>query len=448
MADGDPMTSAQSPDDWPTTEEYDRALLNRAQTVSDLDIKNGALLQDKTSPIHLGGGIVCAYKVGDWVVRCFTGKPPADLPERYAAVNAYLAEYTLKTGQRLDFLVPTFWVSPGVRVGGRDWPFVKVAFIHNGTPLGSALSENREDAHFLRALAANWRSMMVKMEQAQIAHGDLDVTNVMVWDAPNGGALQLIDYDAMYAPPLRGRARAEFGHEHFQPAEQSMQGYNAEMDRFSSLVIYLSIMALASDPSMWDACDADETSRLLVGAPDFAKPEISANFSRLQRLRIPDVSKCLAALRTSLEQRRMPPALEDVLAGPDPAMSRPLEPPRPATARRPVRPLGTGGPVIPSQDMLAAKPQLGSYQPVASTSQAGARASAPLSRPLATSLAPAQQARRPGASLAAGWIVVTVIVIAIIALFAVIVASAQNTGGGGGATTFHALIMALMSSCQ
>lgn len=435
------MRAAQAPGGWPTTEEYDRALLNRAQTVYDPDIKNGVLLQDKTSPIHLGGGVVCAYKVDDWVVRCFTGNPPPDLAERYAAITTYIAEYTRQSGHPLDFVVPCVWTPQGIRVAGRDWPFVKVAFVRDGSPLGSVLSEHREDAQLMRGLAAQWRSMVAQLEQAHMAHGDLDVTNVLVWRASHGILLQLIDYDSMYVPALSGRALTEFGHEHFQPVELEMRRFNAEMDRFSSLVIYLSLMALASDPSMWDACDAEETSRLLLGVADFAKPEISANFNRLLRLRVPEVSKCLAALRTSIDQRQMPPALEEVLAGPDPSMSRPLEPPQQVVARRPVAPIGTGGPIIPNQNMLGTTPQLGVFQP-----QAGAGRAAPPSRPIATRppIYAGQVKRRSNGGTV--FVVVLLIFIALVALFALLNASAQPSSGG--TSTFYPLIVALSSWWQ
>src|SRR5437764_7566794 len=114
------MISSRYSGTWPTLREYDKALQNRAATVYDLDIKDGKLERDATGPIHLnigGGKYVCVYRVSNWVVRCFTGRPPSNLYERYRAISKYLDRHIAN----LPFLVPYSWVDRGIYLNGQDW---------------------------------------------------------------------------------------------------------------------------------------------------------------------------------------------------------------------------------------------------------------------------------------------------------------------------------------
>src|SRR5437667_53761 len=92
----------------------------------------------------------------------------------------------------------------------------------------------------LEALRAKWVTLVRHLEAAQVAHGDLQHGNILV----RGGSIQLVDYDGMWVPALRGRKATELGHRAYQHPERSEQDYGQEIDRFSALVIYLSLPAL------------------------------------------------------------------------------------------------------------------------------------------------------------------------------------------------------------
>ena len=58
-------------------------------------------------------------------------------------------------------------------------------------------------------------------------------------------ALRLIDYDGMYVPALAGTRSGEVGLPAYQHPQRIREGtYNAEVDRFSHLVIYTAIRCL------------------------------------------------------------------------------------------------------------------------------------------------------------------------------------------------------------
>src|SRR5205823_2144181 len=107
---------------------------------------------------------------------------------------------------------------PGIRVGGKDLPFVKSEYIEH-IPLGTFLGDTDEsryrDRRLVHNLANQWLTIVTTLELLEIAHGDFDVTNVLVCGTPPNVTLRLIDFDSMYVPTLVGRQLWEQGHENF-----------------------------------------------------------------------------------------------------------------------------------------------------------------------------------------------------------------------------------------
>src|SRR5207247_703335 len=116
------------------------------------------------------------------------------------------------------------------------------------------------------------------------AHGDLHHGNIFL-DAD--GNMTLIDHDSMFVPPLAGLPNSEIGHPNFQhPAyhfPSSPRPFDANMDNFSSIVIYLSLLAVADEPRLWKVFhDAKEENNLIFkGLRDFKHPEKSRLLKRL-----------------------------------------------------------------------------------------------------------------------------------------------------------------------
>lgn len=402
---------------WPSAAEYDQAILNRDQTVYDSDIKQGGLFRDASGPIHLGGGMVCAYRVSNWVVRCLTGSPPADLAERYHAITEHLRMRTETHPEEMDWVVPCTCLEPGIRVAGQDWPLIKVDLVTDGLPLGAFVSEHRDDHDLMNLLAGKWLDLMGRLKLAEIAHGDLDLTNVLVCGEPPEIRLRLIDYDGMYVPALAGRVLTEDGHEHFQPVDRTVRRFNGELDRFSALVIYLSLLALARDPTLWDECQADEGGKLLLGSSDFAEPGISPNIALLERRGTPEVRSCLDALMQSLEGRTMPPPLDLVLATPARA-SRPAAASRPLQAFSPPIPTGKTLVVIPS----AAKSAPGRSSSFFAAGVGPVIWATPAGQPTSSAMLVTRQTRRRRLALIVTWVVTLLVTAgAVAALVAVLV---------------------------
>jgi hypothetical protein len=328
------MALQQNLHDWPTLDEYDTALTDAPTTVHDADIRGAKLLRD-SRPLRMNGQsgkYVSVYKMGDWAVKCFCTnpitpekiiKPPPDISERYQAISDYMYLHR----QRLIFLVPQIWVQRAITINRQAWPFIKANFIQ-APILGEFLAEMRQESFVIAALAKQWFAIIDTLESLHIAHGDLDVTNVLVSGTYPHVALHLVDFDSMYVPALHGREMYEQGHEHFQAPFQ--RHFDAEMDRFSALVIYLSLIALAENPQLWEQCKANEESRLLLSSDDFRGLDNSSAYKVLRtQQNNRELQLCLDELASSIYDARVPRGLSAVLSSPPPERVRTVPRPRP-----------------------------------------------------------------------------------------------------------------------
>jgi hypothetical protein len=305
---------------WPTAKAYDLALLDRATTFTDPAIKQGKLTADASGPIRFNGAgkYVCVYQVSDWFVRCFTETAPPDLRERYRAIAAFVTG----NSNSMPFLLEQTWVEQGVHVGDRVVPFLKVPRVLDSQTLGSFLEEHYQNSALVAEIASAFLAMIQHLERAQVAHGDLDITNILIVDDGKKRTLKLIDYDGMYVPAMSrmGLKPIDFGHVHFQhPRTERLRTFGPQMDRFSAVVLYLSLIAIAASPIVWENCGANDTERLLFNETDYLNFTASGSNSyrvlaKLQN-RNADILKCLYALEQSIASDQMPGSLEQILAG-------------------------------------------------------------------------------------------------------------------------------------
>jgi hypothetical protein len=110
-----------------------------------------------------------------------------------------------------------------------------------------------------------------------VAHGDLQHGNIIV----EHGQLRLVDHDGIFVPKMEGWTASEVGHQHYQHPKREAHHFDEKLDHFSSLVIYLSLLALAEKPDLWQEYH-DEN--LLFTKTDFADPESSTLFNKIREL--------------------------------------------------------------------------------------------------------------------------------------------------------------------
>ena len=262
-----------------------------------------------------------------WAAKCFL-TDVRDQTARYAAISDALAALDLPYTVLFDYQ------PHGIRVEGEAFPLLKMAWIE-GETLNRFVERHRAAPDVLRRLAGRWKRLLADLENAGIAHGDLQHGNVI---AGSDGALCLIDYDTMYVPALQGRRSPEVGHRNYQHPDRSERDFGPYLDRFSGLAVYAALQALSAQPALWTRYDTGEN--LLFRAADFYDPARSPLFDEL--MAIADVRPLAEALyRACYAEPDAVPALADILAS-KPENGRPVLPARGAqrraSSRRDVRP--------------------------------------------------------------------------------------------------------------
>lgn len=323
---------------WPTPQDYNEAIQNPAHAFSDAELRTAR--PEVTSlglPRPITGNFASVYRVHcgarDWAVRCFW-REYADMQSRYAAISSYLQ------AQGLPYTVGFEYLPRGIQIRGQWYPILKMEWVE-GILLNDCVEKNLHDAAALRDLARRWRDMVRSLEVAGIAHGDLQHGNVLVV----GNELKLVDYDAMFVPALGGTGSHELGHQNYQHPARSAQDFGPWLDRFSAGVVYLSLLALAQESSLWHEHNAGDEC-LLFRRADFSAPDTSPLFARLSGLGNSEVSDHLVRLRHALD--RTPRQIPPLIPGDLPAATRVT-----STARLPSRVEGMLRVIAPSAPLAA-----------------------------------------------------------------------------------------------
>ena len=308
---------------WPDLTDYHEALQFPQRSLADPELQKAQIDKDRFGmPKPATGGNAVVYRATEgqnaWAVRCFL-RPISDHAERYAAISKHLGK------NRAAHSTQFFYLGDGLRIKGGTFPIVKMAWVqgeHLDRHVESLLGEPRQ----LAALREKFRTMVKEIESAKFAHGDLQHGNILVRDKE----LLLIDYDGMWVPALIGRNATEIGHRAYQHPKRSATDYGPYLDRFSALVIYLSLRALEIDRKLWDQYYTGDN--LLFVREDFNEPGKTPIWGELAALEHPEVSYLAGMLAAFLAKPvKELPRLEAVVS--KTSGVRPLQlkagPPRP-----------------------------------------------------------------------------------------------------------------------
>jgi hypothetical protein len=112
-----------------------------------------------------------------------------------------------------------------------------------------------------------------------------------------------VDYDGMWVPALKGRHATETGHRAYQHPERGERDYGLEIDRFSALVIYLSLAALERDTTLWERFHTGDN--LIFVREDFQQFGRSPIWQQLRRIGSREIDQLAAALAAMVQQHPM-----------------------------------------------------------------------------------------------------------------------------------------------
>ena len=175
---------------WPTQSDYKDALQNPDTAFRDPDLRAS---QAERSPMGVprarSGAFASVYKMtgpkGVVALKLFNF-PNEDRAQRYKAVSDYLE---LELGPRKPGCLVKFqYHLEGIRVGKGWYPTLTMPWV-KGVSLGEWVRQTVErktpDLAAVRKMSESWGAILQQLQDAKIAHGDLQHDNVMVvGDAP------------------------------------------------------------------------------------------------------------------------------------------------------------------------------------------------------------------------------------------------------------------------
>ncbi|MDW7994300.1 MAG: hypothetical protein RMI91_06570 [Gemmatales bacterium] len=280
------IPSAQISSTWPSSSDYLYAVQNCAECFKDPVLRRGEAQCDETwgLPIVASGNFAVVFCIRcskkrrqiNYAVRCFT-RPVDKHQYRYEQLTEHLRI------QSVSGLVNFEYLSEGILVGDDWYPIVKMRWVHGHTlDMAVAQAISQQKLKLLGKWAREWKNLMANLCQADIGHGDLQHGNILV-DHPSQ-CLFLVDYDGMYIPSLKGIPPNEVGHPNYQHPRRLVEGYYADnVDSFPALVIYLTLLALREDPSLWK--DFHHDDKLIFDRNDFQEPGKTPIWQRLLRIK-------------------------------------------------------------------------------------------------------------------------------------------------------------------
>ncbi|MBB5960414.1 hypothetical protein FHS29_007038 [Saccharothrix tamanrassetensis] len=261
---------------FPSGATYVEALQNTALCFRGTDLAGAEVRVDALGrPRAISGNFagVFSLTVADgtrYAVKCFT-REVREQATRYRAVGEHLA--------RLDddWTVGFDYIGRGILVEGTWYPVLRMEWVE-AVNLVRWIERNTDDPAALSHTATRFARLVAELAAAGVGHGDLQHGNLLVC---SDGSIKLVDYDGMYVPALAGLPAAETGHRNYQSPDRTAADFGPDVDRFSSWVVYLSLVALATDPSLWRQLRDEDAEHLLLAESDFADPTGSFRLATL-----------------------------------------------------------------------------------------------------------------------------------------------------------------------
>jgi serine/threonine protein kinase len=258
---------------WPSAIDFSEAVQNPKYCFPDEVLKSSIISLDRFGmPFVASGQFAAVFKAkvaNEYrAIRCFT-RELGDREKRYKEIDAHLDSCG---GLPVSKSLAGFEYDPaGIMIRGRLYPVMIMEWVEGNT-LDCYLGQitNRKDS--VLYLAKEWSKLIRDLRAAKIAHGDLQHGNIIV--QPNM-QLKLVDFDGMFVPRMSGLKASELGHRDYQHPARNYEFFNTELDNFSSILIYVTILLIAHQPELWNQFH-DEG--LIIKQQDFLDPKNSRLF--------------------------------------------------------------------------------------------------------------------------------------------------------------------------
>jgi len=259
---------------WPSARHFSEAIQCPAICFRAAYLRDTIPAVDRLGmPLVTSGQFAYVYKLRSvneaYAVRCFRGHL-GDRESRYRAIDEHLRAH------HTPALAGFAYEADGILVGGRRFPILTMEWI-DGPTLDVYLDEVIYRPDVMLHLADEWVRLMDLLRAADVAHGDLQHGNIIV----EHGHLRLVDFDGMFVPAMKNWTASELGHQHYQHPARDAGLFDKNLDNFSALVVYLSLISLAERPELWKE---HHDENLIFTKADFVAPEASALFAKIKEI--------------------------------------------------------------------------------------------------------------------------------------------------------------------
>ena len=320
-------------DTWPSGFTYQKAVQNPRfafvpRWLRETEAVRGAGSRDCLPKIS-AGNFACVFQMKHknnqyHAVRCFTSEVK-DQQRRYNLLNQHLKLITS------PYLVKFEYIEDGIRIDGKGYPIVIMDWVE-GCCLDTWIGKNLQNPELLQNLASKWYGLVAQLHGAGMAHGDFQHGNIMI----SNDSIKLVDYDDMFVPALTGEQSPEHGLPAYQHPDRrhTNYAYDYKIDNFSGMIIYMTLLALAYEPGLWQY---NNHENLVLTEADYINPEQSLCFQRLLKNPDPRVVKLAETLKTCCHGKMGEvPYLLDVISGPQPKLPPIITTIQPPTTTTPI----------------------------------------------------------------------------------------------------------------
>lgn len=233
-------------------------------------------LNSNGSPFVFTGGFNMVFQLvhnaKKWAFRVWH-VPMGENKDRYVAISKYLAN------SKLPYFADFIYDENGLLVNGELTDTIRMEWL-DGILLKDYIEKHLNDKAKLESLANSFLEMTKTLREAKISHGDLQEGNILVDDS---GKIRLVDYDSICIPAIEGQKELVTGLKGYQhPSRFKNSKASLKADFFSELIIYISILGIASKPELWDKYQVKDTQYLLFNETDFENIEASQIYSDLK----------------------------------------------------------------------------------------------------------------------------------------------------------------------
>jgi hypothetical protein len=283
---------------YPTSPQYRHSIVNKTYPPDNGGHVFTPILENE-EPKYESGNKAIVFKVTDDK----TEKTKAlklfliDNKERfsqYLEISNFLNKFNTQFFVSFNFIEKFIYVEVNQNQEENYFPGLIMEWAE-GKTLGYKVQElcSTKDKKNLKKIAESFKDLSFFLLDNNIGHGDLKHDNIIV-DQDNN--MKLIDYDGIYVPAFNNQISKELGTDSFQHPLRKSTDFNADIDHFSILTIYCSLIALSINPDLF--LKFNDQQNLLFTKEDFLNPDDSELFKAL--FQIKEVKRLVFCIKQSL----------------------------------------------------------------------------------------------------------------------------------------------------